>query len=380
MEPEYVGIDLHRRRSVIVRMSPDGERLSTEKIDNNPMALAAAIAPAGPNPKVVVEATYGWYWAADVLAECGAELHLAHPLGMKGISSNRRVKNDVKDAVLLADLLRLGSLPEAWIAPPGLRELRELVRYRTKLVQIRSGLKAQVHAVMAKEGVLPGGTDMFGPGGQAQLDEMQLGDCYRLRIDSLRDLIDAFDEEVDALEDLIRDVLKDHAGYRAVQAIDGVGPIFAAIFVAEIGDVTRFDGPQKLCSWAGLTPATASPTPPCTGGRSPSRGPGWCGGRPSRPSPTAGAGPSCGPTSTGSPSGGHRQSSDRRRPQAPHARLLRPARRRDPLPGRGELTSSAQPVARSSIGMSSPSEPSKCLSPTSCGRIASCRPTGAAEE
>ena len=60
VEPEYVGIDLHRRRSVIVRISPDGERLSTEKIDNNAMALAAAIAPAGPNPKVVVEATYGW--------------------------------------------------------------------------------------------------------------------------------------------------------------------------------------------------------------------------------------------------------------------------------------------------------------------------------
>ncbi len=173
---------------------------------------------------------------------------------MKGITSGRRVKNDVKDAVLLADLLRLGSLPEAWVAPPGLRELRELVRYRTKLVQIRTGLKAQVHAVMAKQGVLPEGTDMFGPGGQAQLDDMRLGDCYRIRIDSLRDLIDSFTEEIEALEALVHDVLKDHAGYRAVQAIDGVGPTFAAIFVAEIGDVTRFPGPPQLCSWAGLTP------------------------------------------------------------------------------------------------------------------------------
>ena len=81
MEPEYVGVDLHRRRSVIVRMSPDGERLTTEKIDNDAGSLAAAVAPAGPNPKVVVEATYGWYWAADVLADCGAELHLAHRWG-----------------------------------------------------------------------------------------------------------------------------------------------------------------------------------------------------------------------------------------------------------------------------------------------------------
>lgn len=65
------------------------------------------------------------------------------------------MKNDIVDATDLADMLRLGRLPEAWIAPPALRELRELVRYRAKLVQLRSGLKAQVHAMMAKEGVLP---------------------------------------------------------------------------------------------------------------------------------------------------------------------------------------------------------------------------------
>jgi transposase len=111
-----------------------------------------------------------------------------------------------------------------------------------------------VHAVMAKEGVLPTRTDMFGLGGQAQLDEMQLGDCYRIRIDSLRDLIDSFTDEIEVLEALIHDVLKDHAGYRAVQEIDGVGRTFAAIFVAEIGDVTRFPSPDRLCSWAGLTP------------------------------------------------------------------------------------------------------------------------------
>ena len=60
VQSEYVGIDLHRRRSVIVRMSPDGEQLGTGKINNDPVALAAAIALAGPNPHVVVEATYGW--------------------------------------------------------------------------------------------------------------------------------------------------------------------------------------------------------------------------------------------------------------------------------------------------------------------------------
>ena len=65
----------------------------------------------------------------------------------------RRVKNDVRDATDLADLLRMGRLPEAWIAPPATRELRELVRHRAKLVGLRSHCKAEVHAVLAKCGI-----------------------------------------------------------------------------------------------------------------------------------------------------------------------------------------------------------------------------------
>ena len=101
----------------------------------------------------MIEATYGWYWIVDWLQEQGATVHLANPSGLNW--GQRRVKNDERDATDLIDMLRLGRLPEAWIAPPATRELRELVRYRAKLVALRSGLKAQVHAVMAKEGVLP---------------------------------------------------------------------------------------------------------------------------------------------------------------------------------------------------------------------------------
>jgi transposase len=137
---------------------------------------------------------------------------------------------------------------------PAVRELRELVRYRAKLVQLRSGLKAQVHAVMSKEGVLPGLDDMFGPGGQRLLDEMQLGDAYVVRVESLRDLIEVYDREVLMLERTIHQRLRDDRGYQAIQQLQGVGRTMAAIFVAEIGDVARFGSPAALCSWAGLTP------------------------------------------------------------------------------------------------------------------------------
>jgi len=103
---QVVGIDLHRRRSVTVRMTEAGEKLATVRIDNDPVALGLEIAKAGADAQVVLEATYGWYWAADVLRAAGAEVHLAHPLGVKGFAY-RRVKNDVRDATDLADLLRL---------------------------------------------------------------------------------------------------------------------------------------------------------------------------------------------------------------------------------------------------------------------------------
>ena len=88
---QVVGMDLHRRRSVLVRMTADGRRLETARITNSAAELRRAIAKAGEHPKVVLEATYGWYWAADELAAAGAEVHLAHPLGVKAFSY-RRVK------------------------------------------------------------------------------------------------------------------------------------------------------------------------------------------------------------------------------------------------------------------------------------------------
>jgi hypothetical protein len=86
---QAVGIDLHRRRSVLVRMTQTGERLAAVRIDNDPMTLAVAIAAAGEHPDVVLEATYGWYWAVDVLQDAGATVHLAHPLGVKAFTYRR---------------------------------------------------------------------------------------------------------------------------------------------------------------------------------------------------------------------------------------------------------------------------------------------------
>jgi transposase len=118
----------------------------------------------------------------------------------------------------------------------------------------RSSLKNQVHAVLAKEGVSVAMSDVFGVAGSAMLDTLALGPAYRSHVDSLRRLIAAIDKEIARLDREIAKSLKDDRGYNAIQEIQGIGPVFAAIFVTEIGDVTRFTSARHLCSWAGLTP------------------------------------------------------------------------------------------------------------------------------
>ena len=248
---QVVGIDLHRRRSVIVRMTDDGRKLETVRITNSPAALRREIAKAGQHPRVVVEATYGWYWAADVLEEAGAEVHLAHPLGVKAYTY-RRVKNDERDAADLADLLRMGRLPEAWIAPPEIRELRELTRYRDKLVKLRTSVKDQVHAVLAKLGIPVTCTDIFGTWGNTWLDGLDLPQPYAGKVASLRQLNAELTGEITLLEQVIGDLLAGHEGYAAIQQLPGIGPVPVA--VDGIGDIRRFRRPEQLCSWAGLTP------------------------------------------------------------------------------------------------------------------------------
>ena len=255
MNRQYAAVDLHLARSLIVREDEAGTELAVERIDNSPMALAEALTDAGPNPEVAIEATYGWYWAVDVLEELGATVHLVNPSGLGQSWEGRRVKNDYKDCRELIDRMRLHKLPEAWIAPPELRELRELVRYRAKLVNLRTGLKAQVKAVLAKHCLRPPVKDLWvGHRGASFLDELALPDAYITRIESLRDLVGVVNREVAMLERTIHGRLRDDRGYRAIQHLEGVGPVLAAVFCAEIGDAGRFAGPQALCSWSGLTP------------------------------------------------------------------------------------------------------------------------------
>ena len=148
----------------------------------------------------------------------------------------------------------MGRLPEAWIAPHEVRDLRELTRYRQKLVHLRTSCKDQVHGVLAKLGVPVTCTDIFGKAGSAWLDGLRLPQPYAGKVTSLRHLAGELSTEITMLSEVIASLLAGHRGYQVIQQLPGIGPVLAAVITAEIGDVTRFKNAGQLCSWAGLTP------------------------------------------------------------------------------------------------------------------------------
>src|SRR6201981_3442105 len=147
----YVGIDVHRKRSQVAVVDEDGAVELNKNVVNGSEAMLRLIGDLPAGTPVAFEAAFGWGWLVELLKDYGFDPHLVHPLRCKAIAS-ARLKNDKVDAAILAQLLRADLLPEAWIAPPEVRQLRALLRHRVQLVRLRTLLRNRIHAVLADHG------------------------------------------------------------------------------------------------------------------------------------------------------------------------------------------------------------------------------------
>src|ERR1700755_3327550 len=147
----YVGIDVHRKRSQVAVIGAMGEALVNRHAPSGLEPILEVIGGRPPGTPAAFEAAFGTGWLVELLEGYGFDPHLVHPLRCKAIAS-ARLKNDKIDAEILAQLLRADLLPEAWIAPPAVRQLRALLRHRVQLVRLRTLLRKRVHAVLADHG------------------------------------------------------------------------------------------------------------------------------------------------------------------------------------------------------------------------------------
>ena len=248
----YVGIDVHRKRSQVAVVTEDGTVELNKNVVNGSEPMLRLIGDLAAGTPVAFEAAFGWGWLAGLLEDYGFEAHLVHPLRCKAIAS-ARLKNDKVDAAILAQLLRADLLPEAWIAPPAVRQLRALLRHRTGLVRLRTQQQNRIHAVVADFGYDRSGSYLSGPG-RGWLAGLELPAASREIVTDCLAVIDGLAPLTDRIDGELRQHAKADPRVKVLTTLPGVGQFTALEILAEIGDITRFGSARKLASWAGLTP------------------------------------------------------------------------------------------------------------------------------
>ncbi len=143
----YTGIDLHSSNNYVGIVDETGKRTFKKKLPNDPGVILSTLAPYKNDiVGVVVESTYNWYWLVDMLMAEGYTLHLANPTAIQKYSG-LKYSDDQHDAFWLAEMLRLGILPEGYIYPKEDRPIRDLVRKRSHLVKLRTSLVINTNAL-----------------------------------------------------------------------------------------------------------------------------------------------------------------------------------------------------------------------------------------
>ena len=245
----YVGIDVHRKRSQVAVVTEDGTVQLNKNVVNGSEPMLRLIGDLPPGTPVAFEAAFGWGWLAELLEDYGFEAHLVHPLRCKAIAS-ARLKNDKVDAAILAQLLRADLLPEAWIAPPAVRQLRALLRHRAGLVRLRTQQQNRIHAVVADFGHDRAGSYLSGPG-RGWLAGLELPAVSREIVTDALAVIDGLAPVIDRIDGELRQHAKADPRVKTLTTLPGVGQFTALVMLAEIGDISRFGSARKLASWAG---------------------------------------------------------------------------------------------------------------------------------
>ena len=214
----YVGIDLHSTNNYTAVMNEEGKIVLKKRLSN---ALGVILSFLGSLDEeivgVAVESTYNWYWFVDALMDAGYLVHLANPAAMVKYSGLKHADGG-SDAIWLAELLRLGILPEGYIYPKALRPVRDLLRQRSRLVRQRTAsLLSLQNMVLRSTGIKVSGAELKKPlSGSNWPGYLEDGAQLELGLAS-KELIDFLTEQILALERRVEDLAGRNRTYKLLQ-------------------------------------------------------------------------------------------------------------------------------------------------------------------
>ncbi len=252
----YIGIDLHSNNNYMAIMDESGKKILSKKMPNDPELILGVLEPYRKDiVGIVVESTFNWYWLVDLLMYHGYKVHLANPAAIQQYKGLKH-SDDIKDAFWLANLLRLGILPEGYIYPRELRPVRDLLRARRSLVNHRTSLINSLQNIISRNcGIRVRGCDMkllrtdkVAPFLAGNEDLALVGRTHR-------DMIVRLTREILRIESAIKVKAQVIPEYELLQTIPGVGKTLGATILLETGPVSRFPKAGNYASYCRRTPS-----------------------------------------------------------------------------------------------------------------------------
>jgi transposase len=254
---EYIGVDLGKRKAVVVKKDRLGKVTGKVTLAVTTAALEKYFSKQDRRSQVVVEATGNWMYLYETIEKHVPEVVLAHPLKTRAIAE-ARIKTDTIDATTLAELLRLDGIAKAYIPPREVRDMREFLRYRASVVSLRMGLKNKVHAVLTKNGIECSFSNVLGKKSRQWLKTLSVRDCYRRELDGYIRLAELATELIREITTKIKEVVSITPQAQLLMTVPGISYYSALLIFSEIGQIDRFPSAKHLCSYAGLVPSVYS--------------------------------------------------------------------------------------------------------------------------
>jgi transposase len=255
----HAGLDLSRRRLDYCLLDELGERVEVgaappdaDGLDGFARRVERRYGPMV-EVRAAIESMTGARFVHDTLERCGWEVEVADAIKVKGLAP-LACKTDKIDAWVLAELCRRELVPAIWLPTFAVRQERERARWRLHLVKHRSMLKHRVHAQLMCFGHACPVSDLFGRNGRELLERLDFPDPWRNDVLAAIALIDDLDREIHAIERDLRQLGADHPYVALLQTVPGIAWVLGYTIAAEIGDITRFASPTKLCGYTGLCP------------------------------------------------------------------------------------------------------------------------------
>jgi transposase len=200
-----------------------------------------------------VEATTGWRYVVEELRRAGIEAHLAEPADTRSMQGRKkRAKTDRIDARHLRDLLVIERLPESWVPPKHIQQIRTLMRMRHGMVEERSAHLQRIHAQLFHNGCPRQEKELLCAEGRERLRGLDLPGAARKVVEVCLRMIEHINEEISPIEAQLRAYARAQSGCRALMEHYGVGELTSVALFSELGDTRRFSSSRKAVRFAGL--------------------------------------------------------------------------------------------------------------------------------